>query len=803
MKEETNQQSIFRLSRYNNISTIGNDAKKQKLKKKTNDRVRFSSSAPTTSTRTLSSSSSFAKRSSSTSSTLHNNSDKRSNTVNSSSITQSTTNLPDENFDDEIHSSSPNLSLAADCQSQENIPNNISNSKKNGDSVIGKKRSRTEVLESIRLITTSCDKIISSTLKVNKRHRAVARNQRSAFDSKQNDDDDDDDELRRLERAFFDDDDGVKYITDDSSRRRSKTAAITHTAAATTVHALRLHESDHNEQDDSANHDEDDEERTSNGLVHLHSESSSSPDIAVPTFDNQQSTLSEQHSSTSMKTLSMAVPRNSDIEDGKTNGDLFEPRCADEVMQDTTNESDAICENFEAASQDPYRATTKIDDGVTTIVQDDYQHKTFDLQNEVDFLFIRSDQRTATIKTFTKSLEVQIGRKLDKDERKTVKERLVSLVNQIVLPQPTKHTTSQAAHRTGDDRNDGNKNEGTKPMPGPPSSPNITNVDTSAKSEECNTRNDVTNPSNVSIFSEPSDQELSTQNRKQVNKGRREESVIAESNSLAETDQHCLQNAKLSENFEGAEAIEESEQINVKTKCPRGKRKKSDNESLPSNESGLMPSTKPKRQPKGTTAETKELDNRKDNTCMSTKTTATLTDDMEDGVEKNAAAPRPRKRARAKTCALCRTCPCQKSAADRGQTEQLDMASSFSRSDAAVEKALIRRFQKLEKSSEHIAEQKEIVRRNLKKHRRDIWKRQEKENATEVGRFSVEKGVIVPIRARGPIATSEIGDDAWFLPDAQIFEQQQAESVKTHSNLVKKAQLVMYSNVPCKLKLKV
>lgn len=104
---------------------------------------------------------------------------------------------------------------------------------------------------------------------------------------------------------------------------------------------------------------------------------------------------------------------------------------------------------------------------------------------------------------------------------------------------------------------------------------------------------------------------------------------------------------------------------------------------------------------------------------------------------------------------------------------------NFSRSDGAVERTLMRRLQKLEKSTEHLEEQTEAVRRRLKKHRRDVWKRKARDEL------------------RGSINTNTNRTaDSYFLPDAEIFEQQQNEGQGLSRRVVEKAQTKIFQNVP-------
>jgi len=142
------------------------------------------------------------------------------------------------------------------------------------------------------------------------------------------------------------------------------------------------------------------------------------------------------------------------------------------------------------------------------------------------------------------------------------------------------------------------------------------------------------------------------------------------------------------------------------------------------------------------------------------------------------AANRPRKRARSKLCAFCKTCSCQKT--DGNDTIPILDMNKFSRTNAAKEKALIRRLQNLEKKTENLEEQTEVARRQLKKHRRDIWKRKEREIDNPSSPMFRE---VVPI-------------DDYFLPDAEIFEKQQTESQALPDGFWEKAQIKVFHKVP-------
>ena len=81
--------------------------------------------------------------------------------------------------------------------------------------------------------------------------------------------------------------------------------------------------------------------------------------------------------------------------------------------------------------------------------------------------------------------------------------------------------------------------------------------------------------------------------------------------------------------------------------------------------------------------------------------------------------------------------------------------------DAAIEKTLIKRLQKLEKTTEQYEEQTDMIRRELKKHRRKIWRQQE----SKLNLDNLESG------------------QYRFLPDGQELDQQ-LEVTASSSNKV-------------------
>ena len=83
-----------------------------------------------------------------------------------------------------------------------------------------------------------------------------------------------------------------------------------------------------------------------------------------------------------------------------------------------------------------------------------------------------------------------------------------------------------------------------------------------------------------------------------------------------------------------------------------------------------------------------------------------------------------RKKRGAGSCQLCTSCPC-KFAASGGSEGALDLATT----DSAIEKALIRQLLKLEKTCDRYEEQTDVVRRKLKRHRREMWRKLEARKA--------------------------------------------------------------------------
>jgi hypothetical protein len=166
---------------------------------------------------------------------------------------------------------------------------------------------------------------------------------------------------------------------------------------------------------------------------------------------------------------------------------------------------------------------------------------------------------------------------------------------------------------------------------------------------------------------------------------------------------------------------------------------------------------------------------------LQTVATAKTGNDNPPCCEQNdAATTRGRKRGSA-TCSLCSKCPCQfKLRESSGSAASLD----FAQSDAAIEKALIKRLLKLEVTTDQYDEQTDAVRRRLKKHRRDMWKKRED-----------------MLKAYDNLAAKRKGgqESSRFLPDAdeyQLLEEYQSREKKLRSGSIAKIQANIFAIKP-------
>lgn len=140
-----------------------------------------------------------------------------------------------------------------------------------------------------------------------------------------------------------------------------------------------------------------------------------------------------------------------------------------------------------------------------------------------------------------------------------------------------------------------------------------------------------------------------------------------------------------------------------------------------------------------------------------------------------------RKRARTGLCALCTTCPCKRQNNAVGNDAVTTV--TFARSQRAVEKALIRRVQKLEKTCEFYETQAEMVRKKLRQHRRDVWK---------------TEGLLRQQIDTNHCTTDGMISNYRFLPDVRILEAPVEETATLSEKAVLKARRSTFSDTTCK-----
>jgi len=372
----------------------------------------------------------------------------------------------------------------------------------------------------------------------------------------------------------------------------------------------------------------------------------------------------------------------------------------------------------------------------------------FDLDREIDLLFLNSDTNTITVNTFYKELENQVGKALDKLTRKKVRTRLVSLINGQVKP-----GNGVCAKINEVDNIDEKNDFGT-------SHTKIEEKDTSS-----NCQKKVDDEKYASNKSKKKKVEIKTScQTKGVNEKSGSKKLSAENkgNELTATSQNSTHKKEgRSDRSQGTQKSNNPLKQKIRKPNTKDQAKEDANPGSGRKESNAQAS----RGNKSKENKPEVLDKEKNCTTKKALTTAI-------------AAIRPRKRARSKLCAFCKTCSCQKT--DGNDTIPIFDMNKFSRTNAAKEKALMRRLQNLEKKTENLEEQTEVARRQLKKHRRDIWKRKERDDDNP---SSSMFGEGVPI-------------DDYFLPDAEIFEKQQTESQALPDGLWEKAQIKVFHKVP-------
>jgi len=137
---------------------------------------------------------------------------------------------------------------------------------------------------------------------------------------------------------------------------------------------------------------------------------------------------------------------------------------------------------------------------------------------------------------------------------------------------------------------------------------------------------------------------------------------------------------------------------------------------------------------------------------FSTATSSTTT-------RKKTAAVRKRK----VRCQLCAKCPCSAAAASASGVTAAEFAAALSQSDTAIERSLVQRLQKLEVVADRYEDQVDTVRRKLKKHRTEMWRKFEER----------EEKLRNPDGADG---------GAYFLPDATELDRQWHDHINNASS---------------------
>jgi hypothetical protein len=449
----------------------------------------------------------------------------------------------------------------------------------------------------------------------------------------------------------------------------------------------------------------------------------------------------------------------------------------------------------------------------------------FDLDREIDLLFLNSDSNTITVNIFNRELESQTGKSLDKVDKKKVKARLVSLINGRVKPiadtrtitsTVTRDVIMQDKEKGGDvivsksnvGENEDNKAKFSMEIQGiGETSCNMTDVDEKRGSDKSHIEEEEKemNSDRQIIIVDENSSSIKPQNEKTKRDSRCQTKVVDEKSGSGK-----LQNEKAGNEMsfrmdvvDEKNSFDKSQKEKVgnestatfaSQKSTQKKKGKSDRSQV-TKKSKKPPTTKKRTQKTNTKNQTEERtnpesgDNKEPNpkaskSSRAKKSKPKVSDKDNPPTTGTTSAPiavanRPRKRARSKLCAFCKTCSCQK--ADSNDIIPILDMNKFSRTNAAKEKALIRRLQNLEKKTENLEEQTEVARRQLKKHRRDLWKRKEREISNTNSSHMV--GKVAPI-------------DDYFLPDTEIFEKQQMESQALPEGLWEKAQIKVFPKAP-------
>ena len=428
----------------------------------------------------------------------------------------------------------------------------------------------------------------------------------------------------------------------------------------------------------------------------------------------------------------------------------------------------------------------------------DDDHDDAALQRLIDQLYLQADKTTVTVQSFLETLRDALGtgKKLKKAVKKLARTRLKDLVNGRVTPMVVEvvETTTTTTTTTA-----------------------------TAKSASAVPKDTTTKASSKATGSKPPS---STKTQKSVSKGDQEVAVKKKMTTSHHANSAHVDNGKENEDpaakkmpskpsapsttknqakGKGLVGTKESSTENISEKRTDDSAKDASDDPAKAQPKRKPPTTTIQRQPKASKAapdSNAEQANKTSTTKASSKAKAESSS-TETKQEKPAStqakrgrpakrkateetkattetktvaakkpAPAPRKRARKGTCALCTTCPCQNASAHQDGTV-LDL-KTMSKSDIAIEKALIRRIQKLEKSAESMETQVDVVKRKLKKHRREMWKKRDK--------LSTDKA----------LAISNAAAQSRFLPDAVELDALNRDSSTLEWEAVDRAQHRMF-----------
>ncbi len=419
----------------------------------------------------------------------------------------------------------------------------------------------------------------------------------------------------------------------------------------------------------------------------------------------------------------------------------------------------------------------------------------FDLDHQVDLLFQKTDTSAMSMNMFRKELQRRLGVSLTKPEKKQIKARVMALLRGEIVPSSKTETTIEITEvrDLGEDERDENNDETNSTRSTEETEKETTILSNNTKESEKNTVASTCGmeieqvPTTAHFDTETAEKEIkdSIPNTKEI-----EMSAISASGTKKNEKQTTAQPPQM--NAAPIETNISSREPAVPKKKEAKKRERKNDRSVSDDLTANQASTaycveieiekdsnpQPETQPKTKTGDPKAKRQRK------SKPKNPNGADKSSGTPK--AAPEKPKQTRKRTrmaaaCALCKTCPCQRgyTGTESENIATLDV-KNFSRSDEAVERTLIRRLQKLEKSTESMEEQTETVRRRLKKHRRDVAKRRERQHEDTSSSGGEKTG------------------DSYFLPDAEVFERQQNESEDLPSSIVGKARKRIFQNVPSK-----